>query len=171
MRRDLYIDGKWVPSSDGKTFDVVNPATEEVILQIAAATAEDVDAAVKAARRAFDTGGWPKLTGAARATYLRAIADGIRARQAEIARLEVLDNGKPFPEADWDIADAAGCFDFYAGLAEELDNHPAEPIPLADDRFTSKAVREPIGVAGAIIPWNYPLLMAAWKVAPALAAG
>ena len=171
MRSDLYIDGTWVPSSDGKTFDVINPATEEVIHRIAAATAEDVDAAVKAARRAFDTGGWPKLTGAERATYLRAIAAGIRARQAEIARLEVLDNGKPFPEADWDIADAAGCFDFYAGLAEELDNHPEEPIPLADDRFTAKAVREPIGVAGAIIPWNYPLLMAAWKVAPALAAG
>ncbi|MGO7522411.1 aldehyde dehydrogenase family protein, partial [Rhizobium brockwellii] len=95
-----------------------------------AATAEDVDLAVKAARRAFDRDGWPKLTGARRAGYLRAIADGIRARQAEIARLEVLDNGKPFPEADWDVADAAGCFDFYAGLAEQLDNNPEEAIAL-----------------------------------------
>lgn len=171
MRSELYIDGKWKASSDGGTFEVINPATEAVIHHIAAATAEDVDAAVKAARRAFDVDGWPKTSGTERAKYLRAIAAGIRARQAEIARLEVIDNGKPFPEADWDIADAAGCFDFYAGLAEQLDTNPEEPIALADDRFTSKAVREPIGVAGAIIPWNYPLLMASWKIAPALAAG
>ncbi|MBY5850837.1 aldehyde dehydrogenase family protein [Rhizobium ruizarguesonis] len=171
MRSELYIDGQWVKPAKGGTCEVINPATEEVIHRIAAATAEDVDLAVKAARRAFDRDGWPKLTGARRAGYLRAIADGIRARQAEIARLEVLDNGKPFPEADWDVADAAGCFDFYAGLAEQLDNNPEEAIALPDARFTSKAVREPIGVAGAIIPWNYPLLMAAWKVAPALAAG
>ncbi|MBY5570488.1 aldehyde dehydrogenase family protein [Rhizobium leguminosarum] len=171
MRSELYIDGQWVKPAKGGTCEVINPATEEVIHRIAAATAEDVDLAVKAARRAFDRDGWPKLTGARRAGYLRAIADGIRARQAEIARLEVLDNGKPFPEADWDVADAAGCFDFYAGLAEQLDNNPEETIALPDARFTSKAVREPIGVAGAIIPWNYPLLMAAWKVAPALAAG
>lgn len=171
MRSELYIDGSWKPSSNGETFEVINPATEEVIHHIASATAADVDAAVKAARRAFDKGGWPQKTGTERARYLRAIGDGIRARQAEIARLEVLDNGKPFPEADWDIADAAGCFDFYAGLAEQLDSHPEETIALADDRFTSKAVKEPIGVAGAIIPWNYPLLMASWKVAPALAAG
>ncbi|MGO8072603.1 aldehyde dehydrogenase family protein [Rhizobium leguminosarum] len=171
MRSELYIDGQWVKPAKGGTCEVINPATEEVIHRIAAATAEDVDLAVKAARRAFDRDGWPKLTGAQRAGYLRAIADGIRARQAEIARLEVLDNGKPFPEADWDVADAAGCFDFYAGLAEQLDNNPEEAIALPNARFTSKAVREPIGVAGAIIPWNYPLLMAAWKVAPALAAG
>ncbi|RFB83199.1 aldehyde dehydrogenase [Rhizobium leguminosarum bv. trifolii] len=171
MRSELYIDGQWVKPVKGGTCTVTNPATEEVIQTIAAATTEDVDLAVKAARRAFDKDGWPTLTGAQRARYLRAIADGIRARQAEIARLEVLDNGKPFPEADWDVADAAGCFDFYAGLAEQLDNRPEETIALPDQRFTSKAVREPLGVAGAIIPWNYPLLMAAWKVAPALAAG
>ena len=171
MRSGLFIDGKWVAPVKGGTFDIVNPATEEVIHKAAAASAEDVDIAVTAARRAFDKDGWPKLSGRERARYLRAIADGIRARQGEIARLEVIDNGKPLPEADWDVADAAGCFDFYAGLAEQLDNDPQEPIALADARFTSKAVREPIGVAGAIIPWNYPLLMAAWKVAPALAAG
>ncbi|MFC0804892.1 aldehyde dehydrogenase family protein [Ensifer sp. P24N7] len=171
MRSGLFIDGKWVAPVKGGTFEIVNPATEEVIHKAAAASAEDVDIAVTAARRAFDKDGWPKLSGRERARYLRAIADGIRARQGEIARLEVIDNGKPLPEADWDVADAAGCFDFYAGLAEQLDNDPEEPIALADARFTSKAVREPIGVAGAIIPWNYPLLMAAWKVAPALAAG
>ncbi|MGN7754917.1 aldehyde dehydrogenase family protein [Sinorhizobium sp. 22678] len=171
MRSGLFIDGKWVAPVKGGTVDIVNPATEEVIHKAAAASAEDVDIAVTAARRAFDKDGWPKLSGRERARYLRAIAVGIRARQGEIARLEVIDNGKPLPEADWDVADAAGCFDFYAGLAEQLDNDPEEPIALADARFTSKAVREPIGVAGAIIPWNYPLLMAAWKVAPALAAG
>ena len=171
MRSELYIDGEWVKPARGGTVDVINPATEEVFHAIAAATEEDVDLAVKAARRAFDKDGWPNLSGAQRATYLRAIAAGIRARQAEIARLEVLDNGKPFPEADWDVGDAAGCFDFYAGLAEQLDDNPEEAIALPDSRFRSKAVREPLGVVGAIIPWNYPLLMAAWKVAPALAAG
>lgn len=171
MHDKLYIDGTWVAPLKGGKADVINPATEEVIQQIALATADDVDIAVKAARRAFDQDGWPKLSGAERAQYLRAIAAGIRARQSEIARIEVLDNGKPFPEADWDIADAAGCFDFYAGLAEELDHNNVEVIPLGDARFTAKAVKEPLGVVGAIVPWNYPLLMASWKVAPALAAG
>lgn len=171
MRTELYIDGQWVKPLKGGSFEVVNPATEEVIHHAPSGTAEDVDGAVMAARRAFDVNGWPQKTGRQRAVYLRAIADGIRARQQELARLEVLDNGKPLPEADWDVADAAGCFDFYADLAEKLDNNREEPIALSDSRFTSKAVKEPIGVAGAIIPWNYPLLMAAWKVAPALAAG
>ncbi|HXH02351.1 MAG TPA: aldehyde dehydrogenase family protein [Candidatus Competibacteraceae bacterium] len=171
MRNELYIDGQWVKPSKGGTFAVINPATEELIHHAPSATAEDVAAAVAAARRAFDKGPWPRLPGRERAKYLRAIAEGIRARLGELARLEVLDNGKPLPEAEWDIADAAGCFDFYAALAEELDTKAQEPIALADARFTAKAVREPLGVAGAIIPWNYPLLMAAWKVAPALAAG
>lgn len=171
MHDKLYIDGQWMAPIRGGTADAINPATEEVIQQIAMATAEDVDVAVKAARRAFDQDGWPQLSGAERAKYLRGIANGIRARQADIARLEVLDNGKPFPEADWDIADAAGCFDFYAGIAEEFDGTRIEPIALGDARFVSKAVKEPLGVVGAIVPWNYPLLMASWKVAPALAAG
>ncbi len=171
MPNQLYIDGQWVKPVKGGHIDVIDPATEEVFDTIAAATAEDVDLAVKAARRAVDKGGWPQLTGAKRAAYLRALADGIRARQGAIARLEVLDNGKPFPEADWDIADAAGCFDYYAGLAEQMDQNTGEEIALSDGRFTSKAVKEPVGVAGAIVPWNYPLLMASWKVAPALAAG
>ncbi|WP_104493292.1 aldehyde dehydrogenase family protein [Paracoccus denitrificans] len=170
MRDKLYIDGKWIAASGG-TFDVVNPATAELIHKAPAGTAADVDKAVRAARRAFDHDGWPALSGAQRAQYLRAIAAGIRARQTELARMEVADNGKPLPEADWDIGDAAGCFDFYAGLAEQLDENPHEAVLLPDDRFVSKVVREPVGVAGAIIPWNYPLLMAAWKVAPALAAG
>jgi betaine-aldehyde dehydrogenase len=171
MRDALYIDGEWVRPVEGETFKVLNPATEDVIHHAPAATAADVDRAVKAARQAFEHGPWRGLSGRERGRFLRAIADTIRVRAAELAHLEVIDNGKPLPEAEWDVADAAGCFDFYGGLAEELDDRSAEAIPLSDHRFTAKAVLEPVGVAAAIIPWNYPLLMAAWKVAPALAAG
>jgi betaine-aldehyde dehydrogenase len=171
MKTEFYIDGRWAKPADGATIPVVNPATEEVFHHIPAGSAADADAAVRAARRAFDEGPWPRLSGAERGAYLRKIAEGIRARLSELARLEVMDNGKPLPEAEWDLADAAGCFDFYAGLAEEMDGKGPEEIALADARFTSKAVREPVGVAVGIIPWNYPLLMASWKVAPALAAG
>jgi betaine-aldehyde dehydrogenase len=168
MRTELFIDGGWVATAN--SFPVTNPATEEIVHHIPAASAADADAAVRAARRAFDDGPWPRMTGAERAVYLRAIAQGIKDRLPELARLEVIDNGKPLPEVEWDLADAAGCFDYYAGLAEELDGE-VEEIALPDARFTSKAVREPLGVAVGIVPWNYPLLMAAWKVAPALAAG
>ncbi|MEZ5811929.1 MAG: aldehyde dehydrogenase family protein [Rhizobiaceae bacterium] len=171
MRSELYIDGRWVKPVNGATFQVINPATEEVIHSAPAACGEDVKIAVAAARRAFDKDGWSRTSGRQRAEYLRRIAAGIRERLDELARLEVLDNGKPLPEAIWDIEDAAGCFEFYADLAAKLDNEAEEAIPLQDRRFLSKAVKEPVGVAGAIIPWNYPLLMAAWKVAPALAAG
>ncbi len=171
MREQLFIDGEWVLPAKGGTFAVIDPATEEVVHHAPAGTAEDIDAAVKAARRAFDEGPWPKLPGKDRAAVLRRISEIILARKHDLARLEVIDNGKPMPEAVWDIEDTAGCFAFYAGLAEELDDNPEETIALAEPRFSSKVVREPIGVAGAIIPWNYPLLMASWKVAPALAAG
>jgi betaine-aldehyde dehydrogenase len=167
----LYINGQWVSPVKGGTFDSIDPSSEAVITQVAAATAEDIDLAVKAARQAFDEGPWPQMSGAERAAVLRRIALGIRDRQQELAELEVRDNGKPLPEALWDIGDTAGCFDFYADLAEDLDSHREQPVALADERFTSVARKEPVGVAGAIIPWNFPMLMAAWKVAPALAAG
>ncbi|MBL4929427.1 aldehyde dehydrogenase family protein [Tabrizicola sp. KVB23] len=170
MQTQLFINGQWVAPVQGGTLPVIDPATEEVFHHIPAATAPDAEAAVAAARAAFDHGPWPRLTGKERAVYLRAMAQGIRDRLPELARLEVRDNGKPLPEAEWDLGDAAGCFDYYADLAEELDGE-VEPIALADGRFTAKAVREPLGVAVAIVPWNYPLLMASWKVAPALAAG
>ena len=170
MQNKLFIDGQWVSPADGAMLAVIDPATEEVFHHIAAAGAAEADAAVKAAREAFDNGPWPRLSGKERAKYLRAMAQGIRDRLPELARIETRDNGKPLPESEWDIADAAGCFDFYADLAEELDGE-VEEVKLADARFVSKAVREPLGVAVAIVPWNYPLLMASWKVAPALAAG
>jgi betaine-aldehyde dehydrogenase len=168
-REQHFIAGTWSPGSGGGTFSVVNPATEEVIAEVAAGNATDVDRAVEAASQAQKS--WGRTSGRERAGYLRAIAETIKRQQGELARLEVMDNGKPLPEADWDIADAAGCFEFYAQLAEELDGRQGEVVPLADDRFSSKVYLEPVGVSGLIIPWNYPLLMAAWKVAPALAAG
>ena len=171
MQTKLFIDGRWAAPLLGGTLDVIDPATEQAFHQIPAATAADVDLAVNAARRAFDEGVWPRMRGAERARFLRAIADKIRDKKDFLARLEVRDNGKPLPEAAWDMDDVAGCFDFYAGLAEEQDNNPEEAIPLGDSRFDCRVVREPLGVVGAITPWNYPLLMVAWKVAPALAAG
>lgn len=171
MRSELYIDGQWVAPVGKGAFDVVNPATEEMVHRAPEATAADIDRAVRAARRAFDDHTWSGRRASERARYLRAIAAGIRDRLSELARIEVIDNGKPLPEAEWDVADAAGCFDYYAALVEELEAEGATSIELTDRRFTAKVVKEPVGVVGAIIPWNYPLLMAAWKVAPALAAG
>jgi betaine-aldehyde dehydrogenase len=171
MRSALFIDGRWEKPALGGKLHVVNPATEEIVHHLPAATREDVDLAVAAARRAFDSGPWPRMHASERARILRAIAQEITARQAELARLEVIDNGKPLPEANWDIADAAGCFKFYAGLCEELGNNGQESVEVSDPRFVARVVSEPVGVCGAIIPWNYPLLMASWKVAPALAAG
>lgn len=167
----LYIDGHWVKPVLGGTFPTIDPSNETVLAHVAAATAADIDLAVKAARKAFDEGPWPQTTGAQRAVVLRRIAAGIRARLDALAALEVQDNGKPFPEAQWDIGDTAGCFDFYAELAEGLDARQEQSVKLADERFSCIARKEPMGVAGAIIPWNFPMLMAAWKVAPALAAG
>ncbi|WP_085026525.1 aldehyde dehydrogenase family protein [Ensifer aridi] len=170
MQNKLFIDGQWVAPADGAMLPVIDPATEEVFHHIAAAGAAEAEAAVKAAGEAFHHGPWRRLSGKERAKYLRAMAREIRDRLPELARMETRDNGKPLPESEWDLTDAAGCFDFYADLAEELDGE-VEEVKLADARFVSKAVREPLGVAVAIVPWNYPLLMASWKVAPALAAG
>lgn len=171
MRDKLFINGQWMSPVKGGQMPVINPATEEVFAHAPSGTAEDINLAVKAAREAFDQGPWPKMSGTERAKFLRAIGNRVDERKDELARIEVMDNGKPLPEAIWDMEDTAGCFRFYAELAEQLDNDPEEIIPLGDERFKSKVIREPVGVAGTIIPWNYPLLMASWKVAPALAAG
>lgn len=171
MKGKHYIGGEWVPSATDETIAVINPANEEIIAHVPAGNESDIDLAVKAARMAFDEGPWPNFSGAQRAEYLRKIAEIITRRLDELVKLEVLDNGKPYPEAQWDIEDTAATFEFYAGLAEELDASSEETVELSEPRFTSKTVKEPLGVAGAVIPWNFPMLMAAWKVAPALAAG
>ena len=171
MRTELYIDGAWRPAAGGATVAVIDPATEKPFAEAARGTAADVDLAVQAARRAFDDGPWPRMGGRERAAIVRAIGRLIAERKDELAALEVRDNGKPLPEALWDVGDAAYCFEYYADMAEAAEAAGPMPIPLGDARFTSKVVHEPLGVVGAIVPWNYPLLMAAWKVAPALAAG
>ncbi len=167
----LYIDGAFVAPGACGRFEAINPATETAFAQIAAGTAEDVDLAVQAARRAFDHGPWPQMPAAERAAALRRIAQGISDRLAEIAAVETRDNGKPLPESEWDVGDAAFVFEYYANLAEQHEAEGATSVDLGDDAFTSTISTEPFGVVGAITPWNFPLLMAVWKVAPALAAG
>lgn len=170
MEPKLFIDGAWVNPAGGGTLDVVNPATERAFATVAAGTATDIDRAVAAARRAGQ-GPWRRTTGHERAALLRAIAAGVEVEKDRLARLEVEDNGKPLAEAEGDIADTVYCFNLYATYAEELDARQGEPIAVPDDRFATRVKYVPAGVAGLIVPWNYPLLMAAWKVAPAIAAG
>jgi betaine-aldehyde dehydrogenase len=167
----LYIDGVFVAPQAGGSFEAINPATETAFARIAAGTAPDVDAAVRAARRAFDQGPWPHLPAADRAAALRRIAEGITHRLAEISAVETRDNGKPLPESEWDVGDAAFVFTYYADLAESHEAEGAQSVDLGDDAFSSTISTEPLGVVGAITPWNFPLLMGVWKVAPALAAG
>ncbi|XP_010913436.1 betaine aldehyde dehydrogenase 2 [Elaeis guineensis] len=173
-RRLLFIDGEWREPVRHKRIPIINPATEEPIGEIPAATAEDVELAVAAARRALTRNrgkDWARTSGAARAKYLRAIAAKITERKSELAKLETLDCGKPLDEAAWDMDDVAGCFEYYADLAEALDGKQRAPVSLPMQTFKSYVLKEPIGVVGLITPWNYPLLMGVWKVAPALAAG
>jgi len=162
-----YINGQWVASSSGETFPVFDPSTEEVIAHVASSNAADVDKAVKAARAAFDSGAWPAATAQDRGRTLFKVADKIRQNLPMLAELESRNTGKPIVEAEYDIGDVATCFEYYGGLANKVTGN-VMPVPANALSFT---LREPVGVAGQIIPWNYPLLMAAWKLAPALAAG
>ncbi|SEG87542.1 aldehyde dehydrogenase family protein [Marinobacterium lutimaris] len=171
MTARLFIDGQWVAPVSGETFDVIDPGKGKPFAEVARAGAADVDLAVKAARRAFDEGPWPKLSFAERGAVLRKMAALISDRIDELAELEVRDNGKPLPEARWDIEDVVGCFEYYADMAEGFASEQSQPVSVGADDFTSRVRKEPLGVVGAIVPWNFPMLMAAWKVAPALAAG
>ncbi len=171
MRNLLYIDGAFTEPARGGFLEVIDPATGECFAKAAAATEADVDAAVAAARRAFDDGPWPRMPAAQRGAVLRRVAAAIRADLEALARLEVRDNGKPLREARGDIGDAAYCFDYYADMAEQAEAEGDAPHDVGDARFHCRVRKEPVGVVAAITPWNFPLLMAAWKVAPALAAG
>src|SRR6202023_1090345 len=161
-----YVNGQWVASASGETFPVYDPSTEEVIARVSAADKTDVDAAVKAARDAFDSGPWAKTTAQDRGRVLFKLAEKIRQNAASLADLESRNTGKPIVEAEYDIADVATCFEYYGGLATKILGH-VNPVPANALSFT---LREPVGVAAQIIPCNYPLLMAAWKLAPAIAA-
>jgi phenylacetaldehyde dehydrogenase len=166
----LYIGGKWVPAMSGEQIEVNNPATGALLARIAAGDAADVDAAVSAARFAFDHGPWGRLAPAARARLMLRLADLIDANAAELALLESLDNGKSALLAQMmDVAGSAECLRYHAGWATKLNGETvAMSIPGDWHAYTS---REPVGVVGLIVPWNFPLFMAVGKVAPALAAG
>jgi phenylacetaldehyde dehydrogenase len=166
--KKLLIGGKWVAPKSGKTFETLNPATEEVLALIAEGDKADVDEAVKAARKAFDSGPWSNMGPHERARYLFKIADLIEQHADELAELETLDNGKAKTQARAiDIAGSAETFRYYGGWCTKIygETNPSDPSMF------NYTLREPVGVCGQIIPWNFPLLMAAWKLAPALAAG
>ena len=163
----MYIDGRWCDASDGGTRTLINPSNDEAVATVAEATRDDVDRAIESAHDAFYNGPWGEMTALDRARLLFRVADKIDEYGAELARIDTLNNGKPVRETEYDVTDAANCFRYYAGLATKPTGQTFD-VPAPSQTFV---VREPIGVCGQIIPWNYPLLMAAWKLAPALAAG
>src|SRR2546422_8097017 len=163
----MYVNGEWVESKSSKTFPVYDPATEEVIAQVPDSNADDVNRAVAAAKSAFEDGPWGSTTAQERGRVLFRLAEKIRQNAAQLAELEARNCGKPIVEAEYDINDVATCFEYYGGLATKILGY-VNPVP---DNAVSLSLKEPVGVAGQIIPWNYPLMMAAWKLAPALAAG
>lgn len=166
--KKLLINGQWVESSNGQTFETINPATKEVLCQVADGNAEDIDKAVKAARAALN-GKWGRMTPSARGKLLYRLADLIEQHAEEIAQLETLDNGKPIREtANADVPLTVDHFRYYAGWATKI---YGQTIPVSVPNYFNYTKREPVGVVGQIIPWNFPLLMAAWKLGAALACG
>jgi len=164
----LFIGGQWCDAVSGKTFDAGNPATESVIMPVAEAGEADVDLAVKAAHKAFREGAWARMSATDRGRLLWKIGDLLLQHADEIAKIETLNNGKPIFESRYvDVPAAAACFQYYAGWATKVQG---DVIPVPGN-YLNYTLREPLGVCGAIIPWNFPLLMAAWKLAPALATG
>jgi aldehyde dehydrogenase (NAD+) len=164
----LFINGKWVDSVSGKTFDTLNPATEKVITSVAEGDKADIDLAVRAARKAFEEGPWRNMDARERGRILLRIMDLIEKNKGELARLETLDNGKPINETmNADLPLIIDCLFYYAGWADKIHG---ETIPVRGE-FFNYTLREPVGVVGQIIPWNFPLLIATWKIAPALACG
>ena len=165
---NLYINGQWVSASDGQTRNITDPANGEILASVAEATPTDVDLAVKAARKAFDTTNWGSAdNGINRAQLMRNLANKLRENAEKFTKIDTQNCGKPLIESEGDVADAANCLDFYAGMATSA---MGETV-LVPMNMQSMVLREPIGVAAQIVPWNYPLLMAVWKIAPALAAG
>ncbi|MGM8211514.1 aldehyde dehydrogenase family protein [Virgibacillus sp. W0430] len=163
----LYINGEWIDSVKNETMPVINPATNETIAKVGVARKEDVEKAIVAARNAFDNGDWKTFTAFQRSELLQKTAKKIEENVEELAKLETLNNGKTLHEARGDMEAAADTFRYYASIIMA----PMGETLQVEEPLISKVVREPIGVCGQIIPWNYPLLMAAWKLAPAIAAG
>jgi phenylacetaldehyde dehydrogenase len=167
--RPMLIDGKFVPAASGKTFDSYDPSTGDVVARVAEGDREDVERAVRAARKAFDSGSWPAMTPSERGRLLWKLADLLEAHADEFAQLESLDNGKPQLIAQAaDVPLAVDCLRYFAGWATKIEG---STLPISVPGHVAWTRREPVGVVGQIIPWNFPLLMAAWKLGPALATG
>lgn len=167
-QNQLLINGQWVDSASGKTFETLNPTTGEVIAEVAEADKADVDRAVSAARAAFDSGPWSNMAAAERGRLLYKLADLIEKHQDELAALETLDNGKPISDSkNADLPLSIACYRYYAGWADKIEG---KTIPVNGPYFCYTR-HEPVGVCGQIIPWNFPILMQAWKLGPALACG
>ncbi|MEO7019044.1 MAG: aldehyde dehydrogenase family protein, partial [Ktedonobacteraceae bacterium] len=165
----MLIGGQWVTSASGKTFETINPSTGEVLAHVAEGGSEDINRAVIAARKAFESGPWPKMTPSQRGRLLWKLADLIEQNTDELAQLETLDNGKPIKYSKAaDVPMTADHFRYFAGWATKLEG---ETIPVSIPNMFTYTLREPLGVVGQIIPWNFPIQMAAWKLAPALACG
>src|SRR5215472_12391851 len=156
----LYVNGEYEDARSTATIDVIDPSTTDVIARVPDANTLDVDRAVQAARAAFDDGPWKDATAQERGRVLFKLAEIVRQRADELAEIETHNSGKPIVESEFDIADVATCFEYYGGLATKI-HGDVLPVP---DNAISLALREPIGVAGLIVPWNYPLLMATWKI-------
>jgi phenylacetaldehyde dehydrogenase len=170
--RKMLINGKWVDSASGKTFPTYNPATGEVLSNIAEGDKEDIDRAVKAARAAFETGPWSKISPSERGQMIWRLGDLLQKHLEEFAQLESLDNGKPLKIARVaDLPLAIDHFRYYAGWATKIEGNTVPMSGWKQGMFHAYTMREPVGVVGQIIPWNFPLLMAAWKLGPALATG
>src|SRR5271157_1895119 len=166
--RKMFIDGKFVDAASGKTFPSYNPATGEVMAKVAEGDREDINRAVQAARKAFDSGKWPKMSGSERGRLMWKLSDLLEQHLEEFAQIESLDNGKPLAVARVaDVPLAVDLFRYMAGWATKIESNT---IPFSN-KFLAYTRREPVGVVGQIIPWNFPLLMAAWKLGPALATG
>src|SRR4029077_6471265 len=169
FQNKLFINGDFVDAKSGKTFATINPATEEKLADVASAGAEDVDAAVKAARAQMEPGSqWQKMKPRDRAKVLWRIADMLSSHAEEIGRIETLENGKPIFESQFvDTPAAAECLYYFAGWSGKV---TGETIPIAENAV-SYTLRAAVGFVGAIVPWNFPLMLAVWKIAPALACG
>ncbi len=164
----MFLNGAWTAAAEGATREILNPANNQTIAVVTDGAVHDAEVAIGHARKAFDEGPWPQMRAPERAAYLFKLADLIDKHAEELATLDTRNNGKPLREAKFDAADAAACFRYYAGL---ITKPLGQTYEVSDPTIQGMVVREPIGVCGQIIPWNYPLLMAAWKLAPGLAAG
>ena len=167
--RSLFFGGKWHVPAEPNALTVIDPSSNRPLAEIAGAGAPDVAAAVASAHDAFPR--WRRTSGAERSRHLLGFAHGLEERGETLLRLQMLNNGKPRGEAETDLADAMATFRYYAGLAEQLDGRQGTPAPLPDPAYRGKTRHEPLGPVGMIVPWNFPLVTSAWKIAPALAAG